>query len=58
VKAWEIMAQRLREECIRRQAEMEDPTLTAITIVVKLDPETRQPARLLWRTEAERRLTR
>ena len=50
------MAARIREEIVRRQAELDDPGLTAVTIVVKIDRHSRLPGALLWRPEYERRL--
>lgn len=41
---------------IRRAAELNDPTLTSITVVVKMDGRTHQPGVLLWRPEHERKL--
>lgn len=53
---YQIVAQRVAEELARRQGEIDDPTLTALTIVVKMDARTREPGQLAWRPEYHRSL--
>lgn len=52
----EAISARIREELIRRAADMDDPTLLSVTIVVKVDQRTRHPGNLLWRPEFGRGL--
>ena len=42
---------RVREEIARRQGDLEDPHLTALTIVVKMDRKTGLPGAIIWRPE-------
>lgn len=42
---------RVREEIARRQGDLEDPHLTALTIVVKMDRKTGLPGAVIWRPE-------
>lgn len=52
----EALAARIREEMVRRAQELDDPTLVSLTVVVKIDRQSREPGALLWRPEYERRL--
>jgi hypothetical protein len=52
----EAVSARVREEIVRRAAELDDPCLTALTIVVKVDRQRGQPGAILWRPEYERKL--
>lgn len=48
-----VIYSRLREEIARHAADLDDPHLSALTIVVKLDRKTGLPGAILWRPEYE-----
>lgn len=56
ITRYQIVQQRIAEELARRQAEINDPTLTALTIVIKMDARTREPGQIAWRPEYHRSL--